>query len=97
MPGQLWPAPAAWFVCQSLYPALQKPLCPLVDTATGDPDHGGNLDEGQAISQQENDPPPSGTRRMDSRRALPRQQRLAFVCCEGDCECGLPATRHTDP
>src|SRR2546422_7015064 len=42
-------------------------------------------------------PPPAGTPRRDTRRALPRQQRLAFVRREADREGCLLSTRHEDP
>jgi hypothetical protein len=78
-------------------PVLQKALRPLVDNAMGDSDNIGNLDHRHAISQQEQDLTSSGASHRDGGRALPRQQRLPFVCCEGDRKGGFPATRHTDP
>jgi len=84
-------------VGQPLYPVLQKPLRLLVDTATVGPDHGGDLGERYPIGQEEKNPPPSGTRRTDGRRPLPRRQRLTFLRCEVDRECGFPSTRHPAP
>ena len=94
---QQWPVAAAGFVGQARYPVLQKPLRPFVYKAPADPDHGGDLDEGHAISQQENNPPTPGASRRDGGRPLPRQQRLAVFRREADREGGFPATRHTVP
>jgi hypothetical protein len=46
------PVAAAGFVRQPLHPLLPKPLHPFVDKAPGDANHGGNLGDVDAISDQ---------------------------------------------
>jgi hypothetical protein len=43
---------AAGFVCQPLQPLLQKPLHPLVNKATADPDRGGNFGDRYPIGDE---------------------------------------------
>jgi hypothetical protein len=93
--GQYAPVAAARFVGQSLYALLQKPLRPLVDKAAADPDRSGNVADRHPISQEEDNPAPSGTSCRDGGGPLPCLQRLTFSRGEADREGGGASTRHT--
>jgi len=50
--ARLGPAAAAWFVDQTLDAPLQKPLRPLIDKASADPDGVGNMGDRHPIGHQ---------------------------------------------
>src|SRR5262249_34623004 len=94
--GRHAPRAAARFVRQSLDALFLKPLDPLVDEAAADPDRGGNIRNRHAISDEANNPAPSGTPCRHGGGALPRQERLALRRREADGERSFASTSHID-
>ena len=93
-----WHAPRATvaLVCQPFQTRVHKTSHPLVDKTSADADRRGNVGDRHPISQEENNPAPSGMPRRDGRRPLPRQQCLPFHWREVDREGGFASTRHTE-
>ena len=83
------------FVGQALYALLEKPLHPLVDKATTDPDHSRNVGDRYASGDEQDNPTPASTPRRDGGGTLPRQERLPLGRCEADGEGGCASTSHT--
>jgi len=67
---------------------LRQEVAAILMPFDSDPDFFHDMGDRYPIGQLQNNPTPSGTRRTDGRRPLPRQWRLAFVRREANREGG---------
>jgi len=88
-------AATARFVGQSLYALRQKPLHPLIDKTTADPNYRRYVRNRHAVSQEYDNPAPSGQASRDGRGPLPREECPAFSRREVNGGRGFAATSHT--
>jgi len=89
------PGATARAVSEARHSLVEKPLGPLVDKASADTHRVGNVGDGHAISDEENNPPASGTPSMNGGRPLPRQERLPFLWGEGQRQRGGASMSHS--
>src|SRR5688572_2133251 len=87
--GWYTPMATAGFVCQPFQTLLQKPLHPLVNKATADPDRDSNFGDRHPIGNEQDNPAASGPSCRNGGGPLPRHERLTFRRCKTDRERGF--------